>query len=227
MSQKPLVLFGAGKVTEVIYRHLLRQGRHKVAAFTCDAAYLPDSGTYLDRPVVAFDRVVDAYPPSSHDMLVAIGYHQLNGVRRRIYGEAKAKGYALASFVSDLAGHGDWLQTGDNCLILDNASIEPGVTIGNNVVIWSGALIGHHTTIEDHCWIAGHAVFGGGARLGSGSFVGLGAILGNEVEIGADSFLGAGVLVTKCMDPKSVFVARDTERFRLDSDHFMKISKIR
>ncbi len=53
------------------------------------------------------------------------------------------------------------------------------------------------------------------------------AIVGNEVTIGAESFLGAGVLVTKCCEAKSVFVTRDTEKFRLDSDRFLKISKMR
>ena len=79
--------------------------------------------------------------------------------------------------------------------------------------------------IADHCWLAGQAVFGGSASLGEGSFVGLGAIVAHEVEIGAKSFLGAGVLVTKCADAKSVFVAAGTERFRLDSDRFFRITR--
>jgi acetyltransferase-like isoleucine patch superfamily enzyme len=63
--------------------------------------------------------------------------------------------------------------------------------------------------------------------LGKRSFVGLGAIIGHEVEIGEDSFLGAGVLLTKCCDPKSVFIGKNTDLFRLDSERFLKISKLR
>jgi sugar O-acyltransferase (sialic acid O-acetyltransferase NeuD family) len=222
-----VVLFGAGKVADVVFRQLLDAGRHEVVAFTCDAPFVPEAGHWHDRPVVAFESVAQTYPPDRYAMIVALGYHDLNALRRSRYDEAKAKGYHLISHVSPRAGVGDWLEAGDNCIILDNAIIEPGVRLGNNVVVWSGALVGHHSTIEDHAWIAGHATFGGSARLGASSFVGLGAIVGHEVEIGANSFLGAGVLVTKCADPKSVFVGKNTDLFRLDSEKFLKISKLR
>jgi sugar O-acyltransferase (sialic acid O-acetyltransferase NeuD family) len=227
-DRKPkLVIFGAGKVTEVVYCHLRLSGDYDIVGFTCDTAFIPENGTFQGLPIVAFDRVTDAYPPASHEMIVAIGYHDLNRVRRARYAEAKAKGYRLASLVSHAAHCGDWVEMGDNCIVLDGAVLDPGVRLGNNVVIWSNVLVGHHSKIEDHCWIAGHAVFGGTTTIGNGTFTGLGAIVGNEVEIGSESFLGAGVLVTKCCEPKSVFVTRDTERFRLDSDRFLKISKVR
>jgi sugar O-acyltransferase (sialic acid O-acetyltransferase NeuD family) len=226
-GKRPLVIFGIGKVGEVLYRHITASKLFAVAAFTCDAPYVPADGRYQHHPVVDFAGVTASYPPDHYDMIVAVGYEDLNGLRLRKYEEAKAKGYRLASFVSPRAAHGDWLRIGDNCIILDNANIEPGTTIGNNVVLWSGVLVGHHATIEDHCWVAGNAVFGGSARLGSRSFVGLAAIVGNDVEIGAGSFIGAGALVTKCADPKSVFVERATDLFRLDSDRFLRISKLR
>jgi sugar O-acyltransferase (sialic acid O-acetyltransferase NeuD family) len=222
-----LVIFGAGKVAEVVFRYLRLQSDYEVVAFTCDSAFIPSGGTFQGLPVVAFDTVSQHYPPGEHEMIVAIGYHGLNRIRRSRYEQARAQGYSLASLVSRNARCGDWLVCGDNCIILDGAVIDPGVRLGNNVVIWSDALVGHHSVIEDHCWVAGHAVFGGSATLGSGSFVALGAIVGNDVAIGAESFLGAGAVVTKCADAKSVFVARDTDLFRLDSDRFLKISKVR
>jgi sugar O-acyltransferase (sialic acid O-acetyltransferase NeuD family) len=221
-----LILFGAGKVGEVLYRHITASGTHEVVAFAADAEHAPPGAEFLGLPVVPFETVQSTHPPATHEMLIAIGYQNLNAMRRRKYDDAKAKGYRLASYVSPRAGVGNWLHHGENCIVLDNATTEPGVTLGNDVVIWSGALIGHHTTIEDHAWIAGHAVFGGSARLGAGSFVGLGAIVGNDVEIGERSFVGAGVLLTKCCGPKSVFIAPGTERFRLDSDQFLRITKL-
>lgn len=222
-----VVILGAGKVADVIFRHLARAGEHEIVAFTCDAGFIPPDGRFHGLPVVAFDRITDQFPPEAFSMIVALGYHDLNALRRRKYEEAKARGYRMISYVSPRASAGDWLEIGDNCIILDNCVIEPGTRLGNNVVVWSGALIGHHTTIEDHAWIAGHATFGGSARLGASSFVGLGAVVGHEVEIGPESFLSAGALVTKCADPKSVFIAKSTDIFRLDSERFLKISKLR
>jgi sugar O-acyltransferase (sialic acid O-acetyltransferase NeuD family) len=224
---KQVVVFGAGKIGQVVSRHMLKEGVREIAAFTCEAEFLPESRTFGGREVVAFEHIENAYPPNRFEMIVAVGYQELNASRERICEQARAKGYRLASFVSGRAAYGDWLEIGDNCIILDDAVIEPYAVIGNNVVMWSGVLVGHHAVIEDNCWISGHAVFGGSSKLGSGSFVGLGAIIGHEVEIGAKSFIGAGVVLTRCAESKSVFVAADTQKYRLDSAHFMQISKFR
>ncbi len=222
-----IVIFGAGKVADVLYRHIMHAGEHNVVAFTVDADYIPAGGTFHGKPVVAFESVAAAYPPARFKMIVVLGYHELNAVRKAKYEAAKARGYELISYVSPRAGVGDWLQMGDNCIILDNAVIEPGVRLGNNVVIWSGVLVGHHSTIEDHAWIAGNATFGGSTVLGALSFVGLGAIVGHEVELGEQTLVSAGALVMKCSDPKAVFIEANTPQFRLDSERFLKITKLR
>lgn len=222
-----IVIFGAGKVADVVYQHIAHAATHDVVAFTTDAEHVPPDAQFHGKPVVAFEDIERTYPAERFGMIVAIGYHNINAVRRERYEAAKRKGYQLMSYVSPRASVGDWLSMGDNCIILDNASIEPGVTLGNNVVVWSNVLIGHHTAIEDHSWIAGQAVFGGSARLGEQSFVGLGAIIGHEVELGPRTMVGAGALVTKCADPQSVFIAKNTDLFRLDSEKFLKISKLR
>jgi len=222
-----IVMFGAGKVADVVYRHMALAGEHEVVAFTTDAAHVPEAGSFHGKPVVAFETLQDRFPPHRFGMIVAVGYHELNAVRKEKYDAAKENGYRLVSHVSAGAFVGDWLEAGDNCIILDGAIVEPGARLGNNVVVWSGALIGHHTTIEDHAWIAGQAVFGGSAHLGERSFVGLGAIVAHEVELGAQTLVGAGALVTKCAEAKSVFVQANTERFLLDSERFLKISKLR
>lgn len=222
-----IVIFGTGKVADVLYRHIAYAGTHDVAAFTVDEQYTAPGATFHGKPVVAFDELPSRFPPSQYQVLIAVGYHDLNAVRAAKYEAAKAAGYTLASFVSPRAGVGDWLEAGDNCIVLDNAVIEPGVRLGNNVVIWSSVLIGHHSTIDDHAWVAGQAVFGGSAHLGERSFVGLGAIVGHEVDLGAQTLVSAGALVMKCSDDKAVFVEANTPPFRLDSEKFLKITKLR
>ena len=157
-------------------------------------------------------------------MFVAIGYHELNAVRARKCQEAKAKGYTLISYVSPRADHGPWLEVGENCLILDGVGIQPGVRIGNNVSLWNNALIGHHSVVQDHCWIAAGATLGGLVTLGERCFVGLNATIGGELSVGADCFLGAATLVVKSAPPRSVFIARGTDKFRLESGDFIRIT---
>jgi sugar O-acyltransferase (sialic acid O-acetyltransferase NeuD family) len=225
---KQLVIFGLGKIGEVAYRHILRDNQYEVVAFTCDSEWLTaESGiaaTHFGLPVVAFEDIERHFPPESVSMFVAIGYHDLNAVRARKCREAKTKGYTLISYVSPRCDHGPWLELGENCLILDGVGIQPGVRIGNNVSLWNNALIGHHSIIQDDCWIAAGATLGGSVTLGERSFVGLNATLGGEISIGADCFLGGGSLVLKSAAPRSVFIARGTDKFRLQSDEFLRMT---
>lgn len=225
---KNIIIFGLGKISDVAFQHFIRDGEYRVVAFTCDAAWMTISaapeGTHLGLPMLPFEDVERYYPPESVSMFVAIGYHELNAVRAKKCQEAKAKGYKLISYVSPRADHGPWLDVGENCLILDGVGIQPGVRIGNNVSIWNNTLIGHHSVIQDHCWIAAGATLGGLITLGARSFVGLNATIGGDLVIGEDCFLGAASLVVKSAPSKSVFIARGTDKFRLQSDDFLRMT---
>ena len=221
-----IVIYGTGKIADVIYRYIAFDRAFDVVAFTCDATWMPPVRTFHGKPIVAFEEVERHFPPDRHGMLIAIGYHALNGVRASRFAQAKAKGYRLESYVSTRAFAGDWLEMGENCIILDNVGIEPGSRLGNGVALWSGAVIGHHARVDDHCWLAAESTVGGNAVVGERCFVGLGAAIGHDVTLGADCLLGAGAMVSKSAGSGSVFVGRDTELFRLDSKHFMKISKM-
>ncbi len=150
----------------------------------------------------------------------------MNSVRAAKFAEAKAKGYRLESYVSSRAFAGDWLEMGENCIVLDDVGIEPGARIGNGVALWSGVTVGHHARVDSHCWLAAGSTVGGSAVLGERCFVGLGATIGHDVTLGTDCLLGAGSMVSKSAGDGSVFIERDTTLFRLDSKRFMKISKM-
>jgi sugar O-acyltransferase (sialic acid O-acetyltransferase NeuD family) len=228
---KPLVIFGLGVVADVAYHHFTRDGEYDIQAFTVDSAWLLDKPKseffFYGIPVVPFETVEKAYDPASVSMFVALGYHDLNSIRAQKCKEAKAKGFALTSYISPRIDAGTWLKTGENCLILDGVGVQPGVVIGNNVTIWNNALIGHHARVEDDCWLAAGATLGGLMSLGAGSFVGLNATLGGEISIGASCFIGAGALVLKNADPRSVFIEPNTDKFRLNSDEFLRITTLR
>lgn len=227
---KPLIIFGLGKISDVAYHHIVRDGGYEVVAFTCDAEWLQASplkdSMHLGHPVLPFETIERSYPPESVSMFVAMGYHDLNTVRARKCQEAKAKGYSLISYVSPKADYGPWLDIGENCLILDGVGIQPCVKIGNNVSLWNNTLVGHHSVIHDDCWVAAGATLGGGITLGERCFVGLNATIGGESTIGADSFMGAATLVLKNAPAKSVFVAPATEKFRLESDAFLRMTRM-
>jgi UDP-3-O-[3-hydroxymyristoyl] glucosamine N-acyltransferase len=159
-------------------------------------------------------------------MFVAVGYHNLNRLRAERCDAARTKGYHLVSYISRVADCGDWAEVGDNCLILDSVGVQPGARVGDNVWVWNNTLIGHHSSVGDHCWLAAGTTIGGCARIAERCFIGLGATIGGDLRLGAESFIGAGALLTKDAEAQSVFITRDTERYRLDARTFLRMTRL-
>lgn len=220
-----VVLFGAGKIAEVAYYHLTNDSPHEVVAFTVDGQFLTAS-ELLGLPVVAAEELPERFPPGDFAMLVAVGYQQLNELRAAKCRDAKDKGYELISYVSSRASNVADVEIGENCLILENQSIQPGAKIGNNVTVWSGNHIGHHSTVGDHCFITSGVVISGGTVIEPYCFIGVNVSIGHGITIGSRSILGAGSLITKSAGPKSVYITPDTEPYRLDSDRFMRLTNL-
>lgn len=221
-----VVIFGAGKIADEAYFYLTNDSPHEVVAFTVDHKHLEVSEK-LGLPVVAFEEVVRDFPPADFKMFVAVGYQDLNKFRARKYEEAKAKGYELISYVSSRASNVGNVEIGDNCFVLEFVTIQPCSKVGNNVFLWSGNHVGHHASVGDHCYIAGQVVISGNTHVEPYCFVGVGAMLGHEITIGRESFIGAGSLITKNVEPQSVYITPDTQKFRLDSASFLRLTKMR
>ncbi len=217
------VIFGAGKIADVAYYYLTYDSPHEIVAFTTDQEFCKENSK-LGLPVVPFEEVSLRYPPEKFKMFVAVGYQDLNKLRAKKYEEAKAKGYELISYISSRASNVGKVEVGDNCLILENVVIQPCSKVGSNVFIWCGNHVGHHATVMDHCYIAGQVVISGSAVVEPYCFIGVNATIGHEITIGSGSFIGAGTLITKSVVPMSVFIATDTSRFRLDVDHFLRLT---
>ena len=221
-----VVIFGEGRIAETVYFYLKNDSPHEVIAFTADADYITGK-EFHGLPVVPFEEIQSRYPPEDFRMLVALGYQNMNSLRAAKYRQAKDMGYELIRYINSQASNFVHVPIGDNCVVLENAAIQPGSTVGNNVFIWSGNHIGHHARIDDHCYIAGHVIISGGTTVGSHCFIGVNATIGHEVTIGRESFIGANCFVTKDAEARSVFVVPDTPKFRLDSASFLQLTKMK
>lgn len=221
--KKKLVIFGAGQIAELAWFYFTHDSEYEVAAFTVDAAYR-QAETFHGLPVVAFEEVERAYPSSEYALFVAVSYQRMNAVRAQKVAEAKAKGYALASYVSSRAVW--WPQTtkiGENCMIQELNNIQPYVTIGDNVFIWAGNHIGHHSTIGNHVFIASHAVISGNVTIGERCFLGVNATLRDGITIAEECVLGAGVTILKSTNPREVHLAPESRLLPKTSDQLKNL----
>jgi sugar O-acyltransferase (sialic acid O-acetyltransferase NeuD family) len=218
----PLVIFGTGDIAQLAHHYFSRESHREVVAFTVDRQYIT-SPTFCDVPVVAFEDVAQRYPPSQHELFIALSYSKLNALRKDKYLAAKALGYRLASFISSRATVLNEGRIGDNCFIFEDNTIQPFVTIGSNVTLWSGNHIGHHSTIKDHCFIASHVVVSGGVEIGECTFIGVNATLRDHIKVGERCVIGAGALLLADAEPEGVYIGPATERSKVPSSRLRKI----
>lgn len=221
--KKNLVIFGVGKIAEVVYYYAANECGFNVVAFCVDEDY-KNADTFQDLPVITFDKIHENYPPGSNDMFVAVGYHDLNSLREKKCNEAIGKGYSLVSVISPLANVPKNVSVGYNCFIMPPAIIHPCVVIKNNVFVWSGTMVGHHSVIDDNCWLTSSCNIGGNVRIGANTFMAINATIGHSVSLGANCFIGANALVTKNIADEQVLITESTKPLRLNSRQFLKLS---
>jgi sugar O-acyltransferase (sialic acid O-acetyltransferase NeuD family) len=213
-----VVVFGTGSFAECVKFYLTHDSAHEVVAFTVHRGHLGDATELAGLPVVAFEDVVDRYPPSEHEMFVAVGYAQVNKVRAAICEQARDKGYQLITYVSSKATTWGDTQIGENCFIFEDNTIQPFVTIGDDCVLWSGNHIGHHVNIGDHCFITSHVVVSGHATIGSYSFLGVNSTFRDAISVGEANVIGAGALIMRSTKEREVYVPERTRPHNRTSD---------
>jgi len=212
-----LVIFGAGDIARLAHYYFTNDSPHVVSGFVVDRAFRK-SDAFLGLPITDAEDATTRYPPSEYVMFVALSYAKMNGVRADKYAAMKAAGYRLVSYVSSRCSYLADEPPGENCFILEDNTVQPFVRIGNNVTLWSGNHIGHDSVIEDHCFVTSHVVVSGNVRVGARSFIGVNATLRNSITLGEQTLVGAGAIIMKDTEPKSVFVPERTKLFHKSSD---------
>lgn len=221
---KPVVLFGTGKIADVLLYFFRNHSERKVVACTVDRDYLPGT-EWQGLPAIAFDEVAQHYPPAQYDMFVALGYQEMNGLRADACARARGLGYTLVSYVHPDSGLPNDCVHGDNCFIMNHVHIHPRVRLGNNVFVWSGAMVGHHSNIGDNCWLTSCANISGVVTVGRNCFLAVNATVAHGIEIADDCFIGANALVTKSTQVGEAYLVENTKPFRLSSRQFLRMSK--
>ena len=221
-----IIIFGTGQTAQIAYKYFSNDDTFDVVAFTIDGRFIEEKSIF-GLPIIPFEIIQDEYPAKKFKMFVALGYRDLNEFRANKYFEAKNKGYKLVNYIDKNSGLSPDIPIGDNCFISENQSIQPYSEIGNNVFIWGNTVIGHHSIIGNHCWITSGVNIAGNTSLGEFCFIGINATIGHMIKIGKKCMLGAGVLITKSTDENSVFIAKETEKFALDSSKFLKLTKMK
>ena len=220
---KDIVVFGIGKISDVIQYYMRETSGMPVKAFTVDEQYI-QTPTFNELPVVAFENIQHTYPPEKFDMFIAIGYHDLNAVREKKIKEAEEKGYKIISYIHPDSSVPNDLVIGKNCFIMNNVCIHPRVIIGDDVFVWSGVVLGHHSIVGSHNWFTSAVNISGNVVIGNNCFFAINSTVGHSVSIGNNVFAGANTLITKNVEDDKVIIKESDKPIKLTSKQFLKFS---
>ncbi|MDB5800495.1 MAG: Sugar O-acyltransferase [Rhodocyclales bacterium] len=201
---RKLIIVGDSAFAEIAHEYFSVDSDYEVVAFSVESAYLRQDSLH-GLPCVAFEDIETKYAPADHAVFVAATYTQLNRLRTRLSAAAKAKGYALASYISSRSFIWRNVEIGEHCFIFEDNTVQPYVKIRDNNVLWSGNHIGHHSTIHENCFIASHAVVSGFCEIGANTFLGVNATIANNVNIGRDNWIGLGVTIAKSTPDNTLY----------------------
>ena len=210
-SINPLIIFGNGSMAHAAGQYIFQHNLRQIAAYTVDAKFI-DSTSFQGKPLVPFDAIETLYAPESYDLIIPLGYWNMNHLRENRLNEAKLKGYQIASYISPHCVIANDVQINENSLIYELAIIRGSTTLGANLIINAGANIGHHCVIGAHSFIASGVITGGNVTIGDYCVIGLGAILRDGISIASGSFIGAGSVVTSDITDSGLYYGNPAKR---------------
>lgn len=187
---KKIIIFGIKDFAELAHWYLEHDSEYEVEAFTVNRNYIVNN-EFRGLPVVPFEEILQHYPPEDYALFAPMAPNKMNKLRENIYNAGKQKGYQFISYISSNATICD-NEIGENCLILEDNTLQPFTKIGNNVVLWSGNHIGHHSLIRDHVFFTSHVVMSGHCIIEPNCFLGVNATIRDGAHLAKGTLLAMG-----------------------------------
>ena len=216
-----IILAGNAVTSNIILGYLKSDTRYNVVATVVDDKYV-DKSTELEIKCYGIGAISKNCKPTTHSVIMAAGYGDLNRGRQSLFERLKKLGYAIESYIHPDARTYTHHPIGEGTVVLPGAIIEPNAKVGANSFIWCNTTVAHDSTVAEHCWIASGAVIAGQASVGRNTFVGINATIVDQVKVAEYNIIGGAAMISKCTKPNTVHLARSAEVFRYGADEYIK-----
>jgi sugar O-acyltransferase (sialic acid O-acetyltransferase NeuD family) len=222
--KKNVLIIGNSTTAEVLLSYILKDYNYNVLACVVDDGY-ENYGKIKNIPTYNLSKAFQEFNTHSVTCIMAMGYDNNNFYRENLFYKLKNQGFIFETWIhADAKIYTDHI-IGEGSLIFPMSIIEPKAIIGKNTVIWSGAIIGHHTVINDHCWLAANVVVAGYSTVKNNCFIGINSTISNGITIDEFNFIGASSFISKDTKKNSVYICKNTEKFRFDSKEYFDLKK--
>jgi len=192
MNRRMIVL-GAGGHARVVVALARALGFDVVGCTDGDPAR--KGGDVLGVPVLGDDTTILDYPADTILLAVGIGSNGPPRVRRAVYEEFSARGYAFPTLIHPTALVDASARIGTGTQVMAGSIVQPLGRIGCNGIVNTRAVVEHDCVVGDHVHLATGCILAGGVQVGDLCHVGAGAVLRNAVRLASGVTVGAGAAV--------------------------------
>lgn len=203
MSKK-IIMIGNGNYSDTLRYYIETITDWKLVAYADEFVEGKDS-QHKELPFINLSLIPDVFPEDEYEVILGVGYHNMNENRKRIYEKMKAMGYKMPNLIHPTAILNN-TKMGDANIIMSNCVFEPNAVMGSNIIMWDAVLIGHNTCIGNHSHFAAVSMIAGNCKVGENCFLGNHATIKDGGILADYTLVGAGAYVSKNTKPYDVVV---------------------
>lgn len=204
IKKKCTYIFGHSAFSEIMASYLKSDSSVEFGGFIVDDDLFDSSDN--DSSIIGWNDFVSSVDPEFADIIVTIGYSNMNRSRQIIFERLRKNNYHIAHFYHPSSIISKEADLGEGCIVLEHAVIQPFVKCGEGNIFWSNVNICHHTDIGNFNFFAASCCVLGKITIGDYCFVGSNATIRNKIHISNETLVGAGAFVTNDTLPKEVVV---------------------
>lgn len=222
ICSKKIIVFGNGGHAKTIYGYFYDE--NIVKGFVVDDAFVEAQPVIGEMQVLPFSRILEIFPPTEYAVLVALGFKDLNQLRKDKTKELLALGYEFVSFIDRSVRVPHYYNVGTNTIVIGYTDIHEGVTINSGVFVSSGVVLGHDSVLEDYSWIGSGVVLTGCVRVGQSSVLGMNVSVKQNTSLSHHTLISPNAFVNMDTPPYSSILTPPGKAVPIDSRKLHKFS---
>lgn len=207
---KECIIFGTSSFASMLQVYIEKFYDIKVIGYIVDRKYCKEK-LFNNLPLVPFDEIDNIFEPKKVSILIALGYKNMNELRKNKIGEVKEKGYRLQEFIHPSVNV-DFASLGEGNIILENVTLGYNTKIGDGNIIWNGCNISHETEIGNFNFLAPSTTLAGKVIVENNCFFGINSSVKGGRKIREFTLIGAGCYMNDDSIPYGVYVPNRSKK---------------
>jgi sugar O-acyltransferase (sialic acid O-acetyltransferase NeuD family) len=205
-----VVIFGINKFAELMAYYVKKTPNLNLICFTVDSEYI-NNNKLLGLPVFDFS-LLNSSIKDNFQILVAIGYRDMNSTREKIFKRIMDSGLSLISYIHPTSTIADNVDIDDGTIILEQTVLQPFVKIGKGNIIWSNVNISHHSELGDFNYLSPGTSLSGNTVIKNNCFLGNNCTSKNNITIQSFTLIGASTYVSEDTHEYDVIVPSRSQK---------------